>query len=160
MLSQLNHQQKEAVTCGLGPVVVIAGAGTGKTTVLISRVVHLVNECHIPLAKILAITFTNKAANEMKTRINQVFPQININTFRTIHGLCNYILQQDIHYLKRLRFTIIDTNDQKSIINDIIKTLVNSEKIQAQDKRIHTAVFKFINQVKVLQLSFDDVAKD
>ena len=74
-LSQLNQNQKTAVTTTQGPVLVIAGAGTGKTSVLTHRIAYLISELSIDPNRILAFTFTNKAADEMKQRINRMIPQ-------------------------------------------------------------------------------------
>jgi DNA helicase-2/ATP-dependent DNA helicase PcrA len=75
-LINLNKQQFDAVTIHNGPILVVAGAGTGKTRVLTTRIVYLIEELHFNPNKILAITFTNKASNEMKTRINNMLDNI------------------------------------------------------------------------------------
>ena len=89
LLSQLNKEQLSAVEAVEGPVMVFAGAGTGKTKTLIARIVHMINDCGIAPKNILAITFTNKAANEMRERIKLATSdpdcQVNIST---IHSLC------------------------------------------------------------------------
>ena len=93
----LNKEQKEAVMAVEGPVMVFAGAGTGKTKTLIARIVHMINECNIEPRRILAITFTNKAAKEMRERIKDVIDKdkgyVNIST---IHSLCARILRRNI----------------------------------------------------------------
>lgn len=71
-LSKLNNDQKDAVTCDLGPVLVVAGAGSGKTRVLTMRYAYIIEKFNIAPDQILAITFTNKAANEMKSRLNEM----------------------------------------------------------------------------------------
>jgi DNA helicase-2/ATP-dependent DNA helicase PcrA len=75
----LNENQRQAVTCGYGPTLVVAGAGTGKTRVLTSRIIYLIQEKNINPRSILALTFTNKAANEMKKRIDDSLKNSNLN---------------------------------------------------------------------------------
>lgn len=92
----LNEEQKAAVEHGAGPILIIAGAGTGKTTVVTDRIKHLILEKNIPASSILALTFTEKAASEMETRIDQILPygytQMWIQTF---HGFCDRILRSE-----------------------------------------------------------------
>ncbi|MCR4842888.1 MAG: UvrD-helicase domain-containing protein [Eubacterium sp.] len=120
---QLNEMQKEAVNCTEGPLLILAGAGSGKTGVITQRTAHLVKDLNVAPWNILAITFTNKAAGEMRSRIvNQVGPggdQIWISTF---HSLCTRILRR---YADRIgyksSFSIYDTDDQKAMMRRIIK---------------------------------------
>ena len=96
-LENLNKEQLEAVMAVEGPVMVFAGAGTGKTRTLISRIVHMINDCNIAPKNILAITFTNKAAKEMRERINKVVAvQDSYVNISTIHSLCARILRKNI----------------------------------------------------------------
>src|SRR5687768_16061510 len=92
----LNDEQQQAITHGGGPLLIIAGAGTGKTTVITKRIEHLILKKGIPPSNILALTFTEKAAQEMETRIDQVLPygytQMWIETF---HAFCDRILRQE-----------------------------------------------------------------
>ena len=97
----LNKEQLEAVKTVDGPVMVFAGAGTGKTKTLISRVIYMIKEAHIIPYRILAITFTKKATNEMRERLNnsldiEVAKQVNVST---IHALCARILRMNYSYL-------------------------------------------------------------
>lgn len=98
ILDNLNDKQKEAVLATEGKVKVVAGAGSGKTRVLAHRFAHLVNNIGIDPANILCMTFTNKAAQEMRTRISKLVAAGNTNDFVcTIHGFCVKVLRRDIH---------------------------------------------------------------
>ena len=119
----LNEQQKKGVFTTDGPVLLLAGAGSGKTRVLVHRMAYLIDEIGVNPWSILAITFTNKAAGEMRERVNDMIgfgaDQIWVSTF---HSTCVRILRR---YIDRLgfdtSFTIYDTDDQKSVIKDICK---------------------------------------
>ncbi|MBQ7955337.1 MAG: DNA helicase PcrA [Lachnospiraceae bacterium] len=121
----LNDRQKEAVYQTEGPVLILAGAGSGKTRCLTHRIAYLIEEMGVNPWNILAITFTNKAAGEMRERVNDIVgfgaEQIWVSTF---HSTCVRILRR---YIDRLgydtNFSIYDTDDQKSIIKDICKRL-------------------------------------
>ena len=119
-LSKLNKEQEEAVVYHEGPIAIIAGAGSGKTRVLSYRVAYLVEEMNFDPSSILAITFTNKAANEMKSRINSLIGEYNFKWIGTYHAICLKILKHDIQHLNRSpNFSVIDVEDQKSIIREI-----------------------------------------
>ncbi len=125
MLNNLNEQQLEAVTSNAKYIRVVAGAGSGKTRVLTTRVAHLIREQDVFPYRILAITFTNKAANEMKERIESSLGEdgLGINV-STIHALCVRVLREDIEAMGYPKnFTIIDTQDQRSILNEAYKDL-------------------------------------
>ncbi|HVA96557.1 MAG TPA: ATP-dependent DNA helicase [Candidatus Acidoferrales bacterium] len=95
-LSSLNEEQKQAVTHGTGPLLIIAGAGTGKTTVITKRIEHLILDKKIPASNILALTFTEKAAQEMETRIDEVLPYGYTTLWiETFHAFCDRILKQE-----------------------------------------------------------------
>lgn len=124
-LSALNSQQREAVTTSSPYVRVIAGAGSGKTRVLTQRIVHLIENFGIAPRAILAITFTNKAASEMKRRVYQ---ELNITEsdmiLATFHSLCVRILRQDIRVIGYPSdFTILDEDDRERVIKEIMTTL-------------------------------------
>lgn len=125
LLKGLNKQQKEAVLYTEGPLIVFAGAGSGKTRVLTRRAAYLVSECKVDPSSILAITFTNKAADEMKDRIRSLIgEQANDMWISTFHSMCARILRAhatNIGYDNR--FTIYDTDDCKSLIKKIVKRL-------------------------------------
>jgi len=124
-LSKFNEAQLQAITSNAQYIKVIAGAGSGKTEVLTNRIAYLISEKGIPSKKILAITFTNKAANEMKQRINKVLEDNTFfGTIATFHSFCFRILKEDINLLGYSReFTILDTEDQKAILKNINKEL-------------------------------------
>jgi DNA helicase-2/ATP-dependent DNA helicase PcrA len=133
LLSKLNNNQLEAVTAPLGPVVVVAGAGTGKTTVLTNRIIYIQEEYNIPSDKILAITFTNKAANEMKKRITKY--GVSVPNFSTYHSFGVKFLKSEISFLNRNpNFTILDDDDQESLIRQIMKEAQISYKILSPTK--------------------------
>ena len=122
-LSHLNPQQYEAVTLNEHNCLVLAGAGSGKTGVLVHRIAWILKECHIQDQQILAVTFTNKAANEMRSRIEAL---CDLSTQRmwvgTFHGLAHKMLR--LHYEKAglpSQFTILDSDDQLRIVKRIIK---------------------------------------
>lgn len=127
----LNKMQKEAVLHTEGPLLILAGAGSGKTRVLTHRIAHLVKDKQIDPWNILAITFTNKAAKEMKERIEHLIGGAAAQSMwvSTFHSMCVRILRRDIHLLGYGKwFTIYDTSDQKSLIKQIIKNLDYNEK--------------------------------
>lgn len=119
-LEKLNENQYLAVTQNLTSTLVVAGAGSGKTAVLVYRIAYLISELGINPKKILAFTFTNKAANEMKVRINNIIHDISLSYIGTFHSICLRILREDIHVLnKSNNFSIIDEEDQLSIVREI-----------------------------------------
>jgi DNA helicase-2/ATP-dependent DNA helicase PcrA len=125
-LADLNPAQKEAVCFGEGPILVLAGAGSGKTRVLTSRVAHLVFAGKAAEEEILAVTFTNKAAGEMRQRVQELLGKgwlsCQISTF---HSFCTRVLREHIDVLGHwnTRFTIYDRGDQKALIRSILKEL-------------------------------------
>ena len=130
-LHNLNPQQLEAVTLPREPALVLAGAGSGKTRVLTTRIAHLIQTGQASPGGILAVTFTNKAAREMLARISAMLP-VNVRSMwvGTFHGLCNRLLRT--HYreagLPQL-FQILDSQDQQAAIKRLMKTLnIDDEK--------------------------------
>lgn len=125
MLDNLNKQQLEAVTSDAKYIRVVAGAGSGKTRVLTTRVAHLIKDLDVFPYRILAITFTNKAANEMKERISDTLGDLGLGVnVSTIHALCVRVLREDIEAMGYPKnFTIIDSQDQRTIINEAYKDL-------------------------------------
>ena len=118
----LNAEQKKAVLDPHRFLRIVAGAGSGKTRVLTMRIAHLVEDLHVPAYKILAITFTNKAANEMKDRLRKLMNHDEQPWISTIHSLCVRILREDITSMGWPRnFTVLDSDDQKSILRAAYK---------------------------------------
>ncbi len=128
----LNNNQKEAVLSDDKYLRIIAGAGSGKTRVLTMRIVHLIEDEDVRSYKILAITFTNKAANEMKERLSKMLVEGETPRWiSTIHSLCVRILREDISVLGYPKsFTIMDSDDQKTVVKEAIKQLnLQDEKL-------------------------------
>lgn len=125
ILDTLNVNQKQAATTIDQHVRIIAGAGSGKTRVLMARIVYLVHTCGILPHRILAITFTNKAADEMKTRLRaQLDQQANLVRISTIHSLCVRMLREDADFIGYPKtFSIMDPEDQKAILKPLYKSL-------------------------------------
>jgi len=121
--SQLNDKQKEAVIDESNHLRIIAGAGSGKTRVLTMRIAYLIEQKNVKPFNILAITFTNKAAKEMKNRINEMLGDSGSGAhISTIHSLCMRILSEDIEALNYPKnFTVIDAEDQKQILKEAYK---------------------------------------
>lgn len=123
LLSGLNPVQQEAVKTTDGPLLLMAGAGSGKTRVLTHRIAYLMAEKHVAPWNILAITFTNKAAREMKERVESILgPGADDIWISTFHSMCVRILRRDIDRIGINRnFSILDTADQLSVIKGILK---------------------------------------
>lgn len=130
-LNILNDRQKQAVTAPLGPVLVLAGAGSGKTRVLTYRIAYLIEQGLVPAENILAVTFTNKAAKEMQARIMKLLSDApgkkvagGQPTLGTFHSIGARLLRQQISRLGySAGFTILDSDDQLKVIRDICKDL-------------------------------------
>lgn len=144
ILEGLNKQQREAAETLKGNIVIIAGAGSGKTRTITYRIAHMVKECGIDPNSILALTFTNKAANEMKERIEKLVGGDTPVSATTFHSFAYKFLKKfpnKIGYKKN--FTIADDEDQKEIIKKIIKNIPNLYEI-LDTKRVK----KLINKAK------------
>lgn len=134
ILSSLNPQQVEAVKATEGPLLILAGAGSGKTRVITVRIAYLISEKKIEPKNILAVTFTNKAAGEMRSRVEELLKGQTLRSFpliSTFHSLCVRILRQDIEKLEegyKKTFTIYDTDDSQKVIKACIKDLGLDEK--------------------------------
>lgn len=131
LIEGLNDKQKEAVLATEGPCLIIAGAGSGKTKVLTHKIAYLIKEKNILPWNILAITFTNKAANEMKTRTETLLENTTNDIWiGTFHSICVRILRKFIDRIGYdTSFIIFDTSDQKSLVKDCLKTLNIDDKL-------------------------------
>jgi len=133
-LSSLNEQQREAVLNTEGPMLILAGAGSGKTRVITHRIAYLIAERRVAPWNILAVTFTNKAAQEMRQRVQQLLRDQELSSaplVSTFHSLCVRILRQDIEKLNEKysrTFTIYDQDDSLRLIKNCIKELGYDEK--------------------------------
>lgn len=131
ILEGLNDKQYEAVVNYEGPSLVIAGAGSGKTKVLTHKIAYLIQEIGVKPWNILAITFTNKAANEMKERVEKLVGDVSKDMWiGTFHSICVRILRR---YIDRIgfdsSFIIFDTSDQKTMIKNCLKDLNIDDKM-------------------------------
>ena len=125
LLNGMNPRQKEAVLHTDGPLLLMAGAGSGKTRVLTHRIAYLIEEKEVNPWNILAITFTNKAAKEMKERVNAILASGGEDVWvSTFHSMCVRILRRDVDFIGYNRnFTIIDSSDQLTLMKRILKEL-------------------------------------
>lgn len=134
LLASLNQAQREAVTATEGPVLVLAGAGSGKTRVIAHRIAYLIAERGVPPANILAVTFTNKAAEEMRERVEQLLrgaPLPSAPLISTFHSLCVRLLRRDIEALGEgytRDFTIYDQDDSVRLVKNCLRELGYDEQ--------------------------------
>src|SRR5688572_19131059 len=130
-LEGLNERQREAVLHTKGPLMIIAGAGSGKTKVLTTRIAHLMSHEKVDSFNILALTFTNKAAREMKERIERILGNNEARNLYigTFHSVFARILRAEAHRLGyENQFTIYDTDDAKSVVKTVINELELDDK--------------------------------
>ncbi|MGB9707216.1 MAG: ATP-dependent helicase [Microgenomates group bacterium] len=120
----LNEKQREAVSCSFGPSIILAGAGSGKTRVLVYKVIYLIKNQNVNPQSIIMITFTNKAGDEMKERIVRIAQVENLGFIGTFHSFCASILRKFADYLGyENNYVIYDEDDQKSLIKEVIKNM-------------------------------------
>jgi DNA helicase-2/ATP-dependent DNA helicase PcrA len=163
-LDGLNPQQRAAAAHVEGPLLLLAGAGSGKTRVITHRIAHLVEAHHVPGPCVLAVTFTNKAADEMRQRVNSLLggnlgrggPQVS-----TFHSFCVRLLRRDSERLADIRpgftrnFTIYDDDDQVSLLKSIFRELGLDEKFMP-----YRSACSWISHNKSQKISPQDVYKD
>ena len=161
--TELNENQFEAVTTEAQHVRIIAGAGSGKTRVLTYRISYLISEMGVAPWKILAITFTNKVANEMKTRVDRMFPEKSQDlTIRTFHSFAAYFLRHEISILGfPASFTILDEEDQTKLVKDIAATLGFKRGDKIVGKALgyigkQKLLGKYPDDIKIVRPSFED----
>ncbi len=148
-LDKLNRQQREAVSAENGPILVVAGPGSGKTRVLTQRIAYLIAVEGVRPWQILAVTFTNKAAREMGERLRRLLPDqategIMLGTF---HSICARILRRESEYLPiGSNFAIFDTDDQERIVKAVIRELNISEKLY-RPPSVHAAISRAKNEL-------------
>ena len=132
-LDGLNKKQKEAVFYLDGPLLIVAGAGSGKTKVLTSRIAHIINNKKAYPNQILAVTFTNKAAKEMQNRVSKILKKkaIGLSWLGTFHSICAKLLRKHARAVDlNSNFTIVDQDDQIKLIKNISKAEnVDTKKI-------------------------------
>ncbi len=166
-LSQLNPQQREAVKTGDGPLLILAGAGSGKTRVIAHRIAYLIAERGVWPRNILAVTFTNKAAEEMRSRVSKLIEGLELGSaplISTFHSLCVRILRRDIEALEAgytRSFTIYDQDDTVRLTRNCIRELglddkqlaprsvqsaISSAKNRGEDAEAFSAKAQFIDE--------------
>jgi DNA helicase II / ATP-dependent DNA helicase PcrA len=166
-LSQLNEQQREAVTSSDGPLLILAGAGSGKTRVIAHRIAYLIAERGVWPRNILAVTFTNKAAEEMRSRVGKLLEGLELGSaplISTFHSLCVRILRRDIEALQAgytRSFTIYDQDDTVRLTRNCIRDLgfddkqlapravqasISSAKNRGEDAEAFAAKAQFIDE--------------
>lgn len=161
LLSGLNDIQREAALHFEGPLLILAGAGSGKTRVLTHRIAYLIEERQINPYNILALTFTNKAAREMRERVDQIVTFGAQNVWvSTFHSTCVRILRRYIDHLGYdRRFTIYDTDDQKTLMKNICKEL-NIDTKKFRERTFLNAISSAKDELKTPEQYADEIAKE
>jgi DNA helicase-2/ATP-dependent DNA helicase PcrA len=163
-LAGLNPRQREAVEHAEGPLLVLAGAGSGKTRVITHRIAHLMSAHHVPGWAILAVTFTNKAAGEMRDRVGSLVSGIGsegLPTVATFHSFCVRLLRREGAPLAQIRpgfttlFTIYDDDDQISLLKGVYKSLGLDDKFMA-----HRAALSKISNAKSAKQTPEDLERE
>ena len=163
-LQGLNPQQREAVACTEGPLLILAGAGSGKTRVITHRIAHIITSRQVPPYAILAVTFTNKAAAEMRSRVATLLRDVSLSsipTVSTFHSFCVRLLRRDGQPLEQIRpgftrrFSIYDDEDQLAIVKTAYKHLGLDEKFMK-----YRAALSRISHAKNLKQTPADFYRD
>lgn len=144
-MTKLNSNQKKAVTTTEGRILILAGAGSGKTRVLVHRIAYLINTCGVPSSAILGMTFTNKAAEEMRERVADLIGQKNASQIilSTFHSFCMKILRQEIHHLGfTSKFSLYDEYDMKRLVTLVVKDNCEEQSLEQTVYSILTAKAK------------------
>ena len=141
----LNKVQKSAVESFGKPILIFAGAGSGKTRVLTHKIAHLIEKDLVSAPNILAVTFTNKAAKEMKQRVHKLLKDKNLSVnLGTFHSICARILRREIHHLGyNADFSIFDVKDQVSLIKVVLEAMeIPKNYVTPQEVRHKISYFK------------------
>ena len=163
-LKGLNPQQREAVACTEGPLLILAGAGSGKTRVITHRIAHIITAKHVPPSAVLAVTFTNKAASEMRARVASLLEGFDLSSspnLSTFHSFCVRLLRRDGEPLAQIRpgfnrhFSIYDDDDQLSLIKAGFRHLGLDEKFMQ-----YRAALSRISHAKNLKQTPQDFYRD
>ena len=147
-LDALNNKQLDAVKHIGGPLLVFAGAGSGKTRVLTHKIAYLIEEVGMDPENIMAVTFTNKAAKEMKSRVDNILSvSSNGMTIGTFHSISARILRKEIHQIGYNNdFTIYDQSDSKSVVKEVIKSLnLDTKQFDPSSSQYQISKFKNYN---------------
>lgn len=166
-IESLNELQKTIAIDTEGAKLVTAGAGSGKTRLLTHRICYLIAEKNVHPSNVLAITFTNKATNEMRERINQMIPNANGITIKTFHSLCAGILRENINKLDGFdsHFSVYDSSDQDKLLKKVIKDLnVDEHVAKSSSYHISKAKNQGLNPTEYLQdnkyeLNIDEIVR-
>ena len=145
ILENISLVQREAILHRGSPLLLLAGAGSGKTLVITKKIAYLIKECEVPPERIMAVTFTNKAANEMKNRVCELLPEIKPYRLfvRTFHSACLRILKENANYIGyKSDFIILDESDKLTIIKRIMKEEETPKSITPK------LIIKFISSIK------------
>ncbi len=150
LVTSLNPAQQEAVTTVEGPILALAGPGSGKTRALTHRIAYLIRACHIPPWQLVAVTFTNKAAREMRFRLETMLSEAQVNRLAvgTFHALCARWLRQDVEIMGKYdrNFVIFDSNDQTAVVKRALRDL-NLDDKRWKPNPIHYMISKAKNDL-------------